>query len=315
MRAMTNWAELFVESFPGTVVQGARIGAQTTYRVGGLATIQVVVEGEDELSSVATAWAHSGRPPVYVLGAGSNTLVLDGGFDGVVVKLGDQFSGIMADSEMVELGGALMLPIAARRLSALGLRGLEWAVGVPGTVGGAVRMNAGGHGSEIAEALVDADVFDLAAPENGVVRRPASSLALGYRHSNLSSTELVLGARFSLHRGEAEASRAELSSIVSWRRAHQPGGQNAGSVFRNPEGGDKKAAQLIEEAGLKGSRVGTAEVSSKHANFIQSSPDGSADDVEALIVLVGERVRDRFGVELVTEIRRVGITRGGETHG
>ncbi|MGC8481983.1 MAG: FAD-binding protein, partial [Acidimicrobiales bacterium] len=149
MTISSDWVARFTECFKGTSVLGAEVGAQTTYRVGGSASLEVIVESEEELDSLVEAWELSGRPEVYVLGAGSNTLVLEGGFDGVVIKLGERFSSIEATDGLVDLGGALMLPVAARRLSALGLRGLEWAVGVPGTVGGAVRMNAGGHGSEI----------------------------------------------------------------------------------------------------------------------------------------------------------------------
>lgn len=309
MTTGSDWVARFTERFKGTSVVDAEVGAQTTYRVGGSASLEVVIEREEDLDSLAAAWEHAGRPEVYVLGAGSNTLVLEGGFDGVVIKLGEQFTSIEVTDGLVDLGGALMLPVAARRLSALGLRGLEWAVGVPGTVGGAVRMNAGGHGSEISEVLVAARVFDLADPAGGIENRPARSLDLGYRHSNLGSTAIVVGASFSLQSGEIEESKAELSAIVSWRRLHQPGGQNAGSVFRNPEG-PRKAAQLIEAAGLKGLQLGSAEVSPKHANFIQATPGGSSDDVEALIVLVGERIREHFGVDLVTEIRRIGVTKG-----
>jgi UDP-N-acetylmuramate dehydrogenase len=193
--------------------------------------------------------------------------------------------------------------VVARRSAAAGLTGLEWAVGVPGSVGGAVRMNAGGHGSDIASCLLRASVVDLATADASW-RSPAS-LGFGYRTSSLGSTDVVTIAELRCRPGSREAAEAEIAEIVAWRRANQPGGQNAGSVFTNPPG--DAAGRLIDDAGLKELRIGTAQVSAKHANFIQADEGGSADDVKRVIDEVRARVLARHGIELRTEVRLIGF--------
>jgi len=181
--------------------------------------------------------------------------------------------------------------------------GLEWAVGVPGTVGGALKMNAGGHGSDTATVLVRQRLFDLGsgvAVEDGPQR-----LALGYRHSSLGPAEVVVWAEFALASGSRAEAEATVAGIVRWRRAHQPGGSNAGSVFTNPPG--DAAGRLVEQAGMKGVRLGTARVSEKHANFIQADEGGSADDVRRLIDHVRTVVLETTGVGLVPEVCLVGF--------
>ncbi len=193
--------------------------------------------------------------------------------------------------------------MVARTTAAAGLRGFEWAVGVPGSIGGAVRMNAGGHGSDMAAVLRRVRVVDLDSGKDEIV--PVSELDLGYRRSAITPTTVVVWAELALEEGEVALAEEEIADIVRWRRANQPGGQNAGSVFTNPE--DDSAGRLIDAAGLKGFRVGTARVSEKHANFIQADDGGSAQDVLALMRAVADRVRDRFGVELHPEVRLVGF--------
>lgn len=280
----------------------APLGPLTTYRVGGPAAL--LVEGADEagLAAVARAVVATGVP-VLVVGRGSNLLVADAGFPGVVVTLGDALAGVEVDGTAVTAGGAAALPVVARRTAAAGLTGFEWAVGVPGSIGGAVRMNAGGHGSDMAASLVGVRVLDLRTGEDG--RMAAADLQLGYRRSVLAPHQVVVSAELALAVGDREGSEAELAEIVRWRRAHQPGGANAGSVFTNPPG--DSAGRLIDAAGLKGLRVGTAEISTKHANFIQADDGGSADDVAALMAEVRRRVRDASGVALHAETRLVGF--------
>ena len=164
-------------------------------------------------------------------------------------------------------------------------------------------MNAGGHGADMAETLVRISSFDLF--DGGPTQRNVDELDLGYRRSSVGPSEVVLFAELRLHIGERETSEAQISDIVRWRRANQPGGQNAGSVFANPSG--DSAGRLIDEAGLKGLRVGSAEISDKHANFIQADPDGRADDVVALIREIQRRVRETFGIELQPENVLVGF--------
>jgi UDP-N-acetylmuramate dehydrogenase len=179
---------------------------------------------------------------------------------------------------------------------------MEWAVGIPGSVGGAVRMNAGGHGAETRDRLVGCRLVDLAAGTDRWV--PAESLELGYRHSAVRPSQLVVAARYHLDVGDAGVSAARIAEIVRWRRENQPGGQNAGSVFTNPP--SDSAGRLIDAAGLKELRIGTASVSEKHANFIQADPGGSADDVRRLVEVVQRAVAERTGVELAVELRMVG---------
>jgi UDP-N-acetylmuramate dehydrogenase len=237
------------------------------------------------------------------VGQGSNLLVADAGFDGLAVVLGEGFADMDVQESRVRLGGALRLPVAARRLARLGLRGFEWAVGVPGSVGGAVRMNAGGHGSDLASCLLSATVVDLATGERRVLGR--DRLAFGYRSSAIRPSDLVVEVELQLERGDAGAGLALIDEIVAWRRANQPGGPNAGSVFTNPP--DDSAGRLIDAAGGRGRRVGTAEVSTKHANFIQADAGGRADDVWSLMHLVRRLVIDAGGPELHPETVLVGF--------
>jgi UDP-N-acetylmuramate dehydrogenase len=285
----------------------APLGARTTYRVGGRAAILVVATTAADLAAVARAVEGSGLD-VLVLGRGSNLLVCDAGFDGVAITLAGGFESIevqdgAGDGDvLVRAGGAVALPVLARRLADQGLTGLEWAVGVPGSVGGAVRMNAGGHGDDVAGSLQSAEVFNLRDATATV--RPASSLELSYRHSNLAADDVVTAATFAVRRGDAAAAKAAIADIVRWRREHQPGGTNAGSVFTNPPG--DHAGRLVEAAGAKGLRLGTAMVSEKHSNFIQADPGGRADDVVALIRQVADLVHAHAGVTLSTEVVLVG---------
>jgi UDP-N-acetylmuramate dehydrogenase len=279
------------------------LGPLTTYRVGGPARKLARVETAADLVDLA-ALVQAESASTLVVGKGSNLLVADAGFDGIAVVLGDAFAEVeIGDDGVVRAGGATALPVLARRTGAAGRTGLEWAVGIPGSVGGGVRMNAGGHGSDMAAHLLRVRVFDLASGDDGVVQ--AADLALAYRHSSISPSQVVVWADFATTSGDADAAQAEIAEIVRWRRENQPGGQNAGSVFTNPDG--DSAGRLVDAAGCKGLRIGTAEVSTKHANFIQADPDGSADDVVALIAEVRRRVRDAFDVDLHPEVRLVGF--------
>ena len=286
------------------------IGLRTTYRVGGAAALFLEATSEGELRAARDAVVASGVP-VLVVGKGSNLLVADQGFAGLAVALGEDFAGIDIDGTTVRAGGAAALPVVARRTVAAGLTGFEWAVGVPGSVGGAVRMNAGGHGADLAESLRSIRVIDLAGGEDGAVA--AARLELGYRHSNLAASSVVLEATLGLDPGDRHAGEATLAEIVRWRRDNQPGGPNAGSVFTNPLG--DSAGRLVESAGAKGLRLGTAEVSTKHANFIQADAGGRADDVLALMFEVRRRVRDAHGVDLHPETVLVGFNPQPEVEG
>jgi UDP-N-acetylmuramate dehydrogenase len=282
---------------------GQPLGALTTYRVGGEAALFAECDDEGQLLAVGRALA--GRAvPVLVIGRGSNLLVADAGFPGLVVSLGSGFDTISIEGVEVRAGAAVSLPVLARRSAAAGLHGLEWAVGVPGSVGGAIRMNAGGHGSDTAATLVAYRFVDLLAA--AVHEAGADRLHFAYRSAAVSPTDVVTEGTYRLEAGDPAEGAAAIAEIVRWRRANQPGGSNAGSVFTNPEG--DSAGRLIDSCGLKGLRVGTAEVSHRHANFIQADAGGSGDDVRRLIETVRTRVAEERGVVLETEVRLVGFT-------
>jgi UDP-N-acetylmuramate dehydrogenase len=308
--------------------RGQPLGPLTTYGVGGPAALLVEIEGPDDLDPVRAALRHT-TLPVCVIGRGSNLLVADAGFDGVVVHLGAGFNwvrlpqgapsgsaaqaageaqaaGRASPPPAVEAGAATPLPVLARQAAEAGWSGLTWAVGVPGSVGGAVRMNAGGHGADMAGCLLRYTWVDLVSEAGGT--DPVARLDYGYRHSSIGPTQVVVEAQFAVASGDTAEEQAALGSIVRWRRAHQPGGSNAGSVFANPPG--DPAGKLIEEAGLKGFRLGTAHVSEKHANFIQADGGGRADDVRALMELVRSRVLADSGVALSPEVRLLGFEAG-----
>ena len=279
-------------------------GVRTTYRVGGSTALWLEAADEDALAAVHAALQEVGEPvPLLVLGKGSNLLVADGGFPGLVLSLGPGFAWVEVEDLVVRAGAATGFSVVARKSVGAGLRGLEWAVGVPGSVGGALRMNAGGHGADTASVLQGFRAFDLASGE--VCECRGEELGARYRHSALGPAHVVISAAFSLTVGDGAQARAALAEIVRWRRRNQPGGSNAGSVFTNPEEG--AAGLLIEQAGLKGLRLGSAQVSPKHANFIQADEGGSADDVRRLIDHVRVVVAERTGVRLVPELRMVGF--------
>lgn len=287
------------------VVRERPIGPDTTYRVGGAARVGATLAVDADVAVAAEVVAAEGVD-VLVVGNGSNLLVADAGFEGVALWLGAGYDWVEIDGVSVRAGAAAGLPVLARQSAAAALAGFEWAVGVPGSLGGAVRMNAGGHGSDMAASLIHAEVVDLRG--GGIERWDPERLGLGYRSSALADHHLVLGAEVGLAPGDASASQALIAEIVAWRRENQPGGQNAGSVFTNPEA--DSAGRIIDAAGLKGLRVGTASVSDKHANFFVADRGGSADDLHALMGEVFTRVQAEFGLALRPETRLVGFEAG-----
>lgn len=291
------------------VERDVALGPMTTYRVGGSAALFVRITERSQLAAVADAARASGLP-VLVVGRGSNLLVADAGFPGLALGLADLDATVDIDTTTgrVTAAAGVALPVLARKTATAGLTGFEWAVGVPGSIGGAVRMNAGGHGSDMAASLVEVTVFDLGVGAERTLT--AAELGLAFRSSALTSAQVVLDATLQLQPGDATVSAALIGEIVAWRRAHQPGGQNAGSVFVNPVPGEVSAGALIDAAGLRGYRLGTAVVSDKHANFIQADDGGRADDVLALMTEVRRRVEASSGYRLRSEIKLVGFDEG-----
>ena len=285
----------------------------TTYKVGGTAALHMMVSSIDDLYLVSAVLAEV-ELPILVIGRGSNLLISDSGFKGLALTIGglaDYVDLPNRDEEpevepIALFGGSVALPVAARQSVARGLTGFEWGVGVPGSVGGAIRMNAGGHGSDMASSVTSVRMFHLRKGLEAHVN--AVDLGLRFRGSALDDHHVVLSATVDLEWSKSpEASEAELQEVVRWRRENQPGGQNAGSVFVNPEPGKVSAGAVIDELGMRGLRVGSAQVSEKHANFIQADVGGSAQDVVALMAEVRRRVRDERGYVLRSEIRLVGF--------
>jgi UDP-N-acetylmuramate dehydrogenase len=245
--------------------------------------------------------------PTLVIGRGSNLLVADEGLAGLGIVLQGEFESIEVDrdAQQVRAGGAVPLPVLARRVAAEGLTGLEFFVGIPGSVGGAVRMNAGGHGRTTGEVLEHATVVGLRDRAPAPSERTPEALQLSYRHSDLSASDVVTYAVLRASTDDPGACATRIDEIVRWRREHQPGGANAGSVFRNPTG--DSAGRIIDAAGLKGLQVGGARVSEKHANFFQADEDATARDVYDLVRAVQRRVADATGICLQPELQLVGF--------
>lgn len=286
----------------GRLHADAQLAPLTTYKLGGPARLLIDAEDESDLEAMSLGLADTAME-VVVLGRGSNVLISDAGFDGAILRLGNGFSWIEIDGDEVRAGGATPLPQLARSAAREGRGDLEFYVGIPGSVGGAVRMNAGCHGSETADVLKSARVFDLATGE--VTSRNPQLLDLGYRHSNLNDFEVVVAAEFVTTPIDPEAAEAEMREVSRWRRQYQPGGTlNAGSVFKNPPG--DSAGRIIDELGLKGFAVGGVSVSTKHANFIVAESGATAQDVYTLIDQVRIEVGRRTGIGLEPEIRFIG---------
>ena len=274
----------------------------TTLRIGGPADLYLEPQSEQDLHAVARAVAETGIG-VTTLGKGSNLLVGDGGIRGIVLRLGKGFRWAARDGERLTAGAAMPLPALAGIAMTHSLSGLEFGVAIPATLGGAIMMNAGAHGHEMQEVLERVDVFDLSAR---VLRGiDARSAGFSYRSSMLPKDSVVVAAVSALTPGDPTQIRAAMDQAREWRRQTQPLAEpNCGSVFRNPPG--DHAARLVEAAGAKGLRVGGAQVSPKHANFIVATPGTRARDVLDLIRNVQELVAAHDDVQLETEVHLVG---------
>ncbi len=312
--------QLATELFGKRAHSDVALAQFTTYRVGGNAALHVHAKSIDDLEAISTVLARVDLP-LLVIGRGSNILIADTGFQGLAITFGSfleyidlpdrtdgggsQDGGL--DVEPIALfGGSVPLPVAARQSVHRGLTGFEWGVGVPGTIGGAVRMNAGGHGSDMASSLVSARIFHLLRGVEAHV--DAVDLGLRFRGSAIADHHVVLSATLNLGwANDIHAAEVQLSEIVKWRRENQPGGQNAGSVFVNPVPGEVSAGALIDQIGMRGFRIGTAHVSEKHANFIQSEDGGLASDVVQVMAEIRRRVKDSTGYDLRSEIRLAGF--------
>lgn len=301
---VTELAERLSARLTGRVERDVPLRRFTTYRLGGPARLYVEPRDVGDLVALGEELAREPqRAPVLAVGRGSNLVVSDRGWPGIAVRLGTGFSYIEDAPGGLSAGAASALPQVANRAARRGLQGMEFAIAIPGSVGGAIRMNAGAHGREVSDCLDHAEVYDLVNLRRD--RRDVAGLDLSYRHSNLGSDDLVIGGRFRLAVGDPDEVRERMESYRRHRAETQPGAvQNAGSVFRNPPG--DHAGRLVEAAGLKGHRVGGASVSALHANFFIAEDGSTAQDVYDLVHQVRRLVREVHGVDLEPEIRFVG---------
>ncbi len=284
----------------------APLSGQTWFRVGGPADVLYKPADPEDLSFFL-----KNKPagiPLHVIGAGSNLLVRDGGVRGIVIRLGRGFSAIDIQGDAIEVGAGALDRTVALTCAQEGLGGLEFLVGVPGTIGGAVKMNAGCYAHEVKDVLEWADVMTL---DGTITRWSVEDLAMTYRHSALTQDYIVVRARFRCHPTDPEMGHQKVQKHLAEREDTQPvRGRTGGSTFKNPSGKgavpEKKAWQLIDEAGCRGLQIGDAQVSLKHCNFLMNLADASAHDLETLGDTVRDRVKQTSGVELTWEIVRWG---------
>ncbi len=275
----------------------------TAWKIGGPADALIEPKSTDELVA-AVREARSNGVPVTVLGGGTNVLVRDGGVRGLTVRLAKSLTRVEMGGTSVVADAGVLYPVLANTTAAKGLAGLEFATGIPGTVGGAVYMNAGAYGSETREVLDWAEVFRAEVGE--VVRMPNEDLALSYRKSILHEHPdwLVLRAGYTLEPGDTEALKARIKEFRAQRMNGSPNKPSCGSTFKRPPG--DFPGRVIEAAGLKGVTVGNIQVSPIHANYLVNLGGGTAEDALELIGLVREMVREKLGVELESEVRVIG---------
>lgn len=286
----------------GNVLEGEPMSGHTTFKVGGPADLYVVPEGFDEVRDVLLACDEAGAER-FVLGRGSDLLVADEGYRGVVVAVADGLVGVSVDGTEMTCQAGVDLREASEMACELGLSGLEFACGIPGSVGGACYMNAGAYGGCVADAL---KCVRVVTPDGSFETIGVSDLDLGYRRSRVASEGLVvLSATFDLDKGNPEKIRATMDDLTRRREEKQPLDlPSAGSTFKRPEG--HFAGKLIMDAGLQGYRVGGAEVSTKHAGFVVNVGGATAADVHAVIEHVQDEVERQFGVRLEPEVRFLG---------
>jgi UDP-N-acetylenolpyruvoylglucosamine reductase len=294
---------------PSGVERDYPLARLTTIRTGGPAEYFARVDTQDRLEGLLN-WAEETALDVGVVGSGSNLLVADAGVRGLVVKLDGELARIEHDDERLICGGGARLPQASARAASLGLAGLEFGVNIPGTVGGAVKMNANAYGGELGRVL---EWVDVSTPA-GTSRLRPEELGFAYRRSNLGPREVAVRASFLLGRSEPEAIKEVLAEMRRRRHEAQPSGiKTFGSTFKNPDdprAEGRTAGQLLEAAECKGLQVGGARFSPKHANFVENvGGAASTEDVLAVIAEGRKRVRDRFGVELETEVQLLGEPR------
>ena len=294
-----------MSTVPADVQAGFPLARLTTVRTGGPAEFFARAGSEERLSELL-AWAAGAGLAVGVVGSGSNLLVADEGVRGLVIKLDAELARIELEGTRMRCGGGARLPNVSAQAARAGLTGIEFGVNIPGTVGGAVKMNANAYGGELGRVLEWVEVVSA----GGVERRLPESLGFAYRRSNLGPGEVVARASFGLAPARSEDVKATLAGMRSQRHAAQPSGiKTFGSTFKNPDDAraeGRTAGQLLEAAGCRALQVGGARFSDKHANFVENAGHATTSDVIALMAEGRRRVRERFGVTLEPEVQTLG---------
>jgi UDP-N-acetylmuramate dehydrogenase len=285
----------------GRLVANQSLGEFTWFRVGGPAQVLFMPEDENDL-----AYFLRNLPrdiPVTVIGAGSNLIVRDGGVPGAVIRLGRGFNeATIEDNHRVVAGAAMLDVMVARAAQKAGIAGLAYLSGIPGTIGGALRMNGGAYGGETKDILIEARGVD----RDGNLRTFSNAdMGFSYRHCGVADDVIFTAALFQGRSGDADAIAAEMAAIKQKREASQPRNRTGGSTFKNPPG--MSAWKLVDEAGCRGLKVGDAQVSELHSNFLINLGNASAADIETLGETVRERVKAHSGIELEWEIKRIGV--------
>lgn len=292
----------------GEVREGEALARYSTYRIGGPATVVLPASADDVAAALRAA--HEAGVPWFAVGLGSNILLPDEGLDALVIRLGKGLDALRQDGERWTVGAGLPAPLAARKTAAAGFAGLHIFVGVPGTVGGGVYMNAGCHGGDWSEVVERVTVVDGAGNDRTLER---TEVPFTYRWSGLDG-RIVLDATVRLRPAPQEELDRQITEMFEWRQSGTPFNQPCcGSVFKNPsgpswrrEGGPRTAGQLVEAAGLKGARIGGAQVSPMHANYFVNAGNATAADVRALIERAQDEVEARFAVRLQPEVKLIG---------
>jgi UDP-N-acetylenolpyruvoylglucosamine reductase len=294
-----------MSELPAGIERDYPLARLTTIRTGGRAEL-FARAGSTQALEELLAWAQRAGVEVGVVGSGSNLLVADQGVRGLVVKLDQELSEIEVEGTRIKCGGGARLPAVSARAARAGLSGIEFGVNIPGTVGGAVRMNANAYDGELARALEWVEVTSAAGTE----RRVPEQLGFAYRRSGLAPGEIVARACFALRAADAEAVKATLADMRRRRREAQPSGiKTFGSTFKNPtdpKAEGRSAGQLLDAAGCRGLRIGGAGFSDQHANFVENHGDASTADVVAVMAEGRRRVKERFGVALEPEVQSLG---------
>ncbi len=289
----------------GTLLENAPLAPQTWFRVGGPAEILFHPADTDDLS-----YFLSKTPlaiPVTILGAASNVLIRDGGLPGVVIRLGPAFGQAKVEGDAIRAGGAAVKMNVSRAAQGAGIAGMEFFCGIPGTIGGGLRMNAGSYGGEFKDIVVAADIVE----RDGACRTLAShQIGFSYRHANIAGDTIFISTLLQGETDKPAEIAKRMADIQKKRRASQPmGQQTCGSTFANPENDPRPSWKLIEEAGCRGLRRGQVKVSEKHCNFLINTGKATASEIEGLGEEVRARVRDKFGIELRWEIQRIGVAK------